>query len=115
MSAPKHPLDDPDYPLYTVAQVTELLGVPAAALRRWEREGLVQPERTEGRQRRYTRRQIEHLRQVVQLSQEGLTAAGIRRVQKLQDRIDDLEEQLAAAQPPSDSDQEILGRSQHRT
>ena len=91
----KAPLDDPDYPLFTVAQVSELLGVSAAALRRWEREHLVQPGRTKGRQRRYSRRQIEQLQQVVQLAEGGLTTAGIRRIQQLQDRIGELEDQLA--------------------
>jgi MerR family transcriptional regulator, heat shock protein HspR len=110
MDARKYPLDDPDYPLYTVAQVTELLGVPAAALRRWEREGLVRPERTTGHQRRYSRRQIEQLREVAQLSDEGLTAAGIRRVRQLQDRIDDLEDQLAATRDPSEADQASPGQ-----
>jgi MerR family transcriptional regulator/heat shock protein HspR len=91
----KPPLDDPDYPLYTVAQVSELLGVSAAALRRWEREHLVAPERSQGRQRRYSRRQIEQLQQVVQLAEDGLTTAGIRKIQQLQDRIGELEDELA--------------------
>jgi MerR family transcriptional regulator, heat shock protein HspR len=104
----KPPLDDPDYPLYTVAQVCELLGVSAAALRRWERERLVRPERSQGRQRRYSRRQIEQLQQVVQLAGDGLTTAGIRRIQQLQDRIGELEDQLAKtraeqADPPDRS------------
>jgi MerR family transcriptional regulator, heat shock protein HspR len=99
------PADDPDYPLYTVAQATELLGVNPPTLRRWEREGLVSPQRTGGGQRRYSRRQLEHLRQVVQLAGEGVTIAGIRRVLELRDRVDELEEKLAAreqADPPSD-------------
>jgi MerR family transcriptional regulator/heat shock protein HspR len=103
----KPPLDDPDYPLYTVAQVSELLGVSPAALRRWEREHLVAPERSQGRQRRYSRRQIEQLQQVVQLAEDGLTTAGIRMVQELQERIGELEDQLAKRQaeqadPPRD-------------
>lgn len=88
--------DDPDYPLYTVAQATELLGVKPPTLRRWEREGLISPRRTEGGQRRYSRRELEQLRHVAQLADEGVTTAGIRRVLKLQDRVDRLEDRLAA-------------------
>jgi MerR family transcriptional regulator/heat shock protein HspR len=90
------PSDDRDYPLYTVAQATELLGVNPPALRRWEREGLINPRRTEGGQRRYSRRELEQLRHVAQLADEGVTTTGIRRVLELQDRVDELEDRLAA-------------------
>jgi MerR family transcriptional regulator/heat shock protein HspR len=97
------PVDDPGHPLYTMAQVTETLGVAAPVLRRWERVGLIRPERTAGGQRRYSRREIERLRHVAQLVGEGMTTAGIRRVLDLEERIDELEDRLAARdadQPP---------------
>jgi MerR family transcriptional regulator/heat shock protein HspR len=90
------PVDDPDHPLYTMAQVTEALGVTAPALRRWERAGLVRPERTAGGQRRYSRREIERLQHVAQLAGEGVATSGIRRVLDLEQRIDELEDQLAS-------------------
>jgi MerR family transcriptional regulator, heat shock protein HspR len=89
-------VDDPDHPLYTMAQVTEALGVTAPALRRWERAGLIRPERTAGGQRRYSRREIEQLQHVAQLVGEGMTTSGIRRVLDLEQRIDELEDRLAA-------------------
>jgi MerR family transcriptional regulator, heat shock protein HspR len=89
-------VDDPDHPLYTMAQVTETLGVSAPVLRRWEREGLVRPERTAGGQRRYSRREIDKLQHVAQLAGEGMTASGIRRILDLEQRIDELEDRLAA-------------------
>lgn len=92
------PVDDPDYPLFTMAQMTESLGVTAPVLRRWERAGLVRPQRTAGGQRRYSRREIERLRHVAQLVGEGVTTGGIRRVLDLEQRIDDLEDRLAARQ-----------------
>jgi MerR family transcriptional regulator/heat shock protein HspR len=90
------PVDDPDHPLYTMAQVTETLGVTAPVLRRWERAGLVRPERTAGGQRRYSRREIARLQHVAQLVGEGMTTGGIRRVLDLERRIDELEDRLAA-------------------
>ena len=90
------PGDDPDQALYTMAQVTEALGVAAPVLRRWERAGLVHPERTAGGQRRYSRREIELLQHVAQLAGEGMPPAGIRRVLDLEARIDRLEDRLAA-------------------
>ena len=100
------PADDPDYPLYTVAQATELLGVNPPTLRRWEREGLVSPRRTEGGQRRYSRRELEQLRHVAQLTGEGVTTAGIRKVLALEERIERLQTELAAreaAEPPGEA------------
>jgi MerR family transcriptional regulator, heat shock protein HspR len=108
VSEGEFPSDDPDYPLYTVAQATELLGVNPPTLRRWEREGLVSPRRSGGGQRRYSRRELEQLRLVAQLADEGVTSAGIRKVLELQDRVDELEDRLAAreaadrrGEPPS--------------
>ncbi len=94
------PVDDPDHPLFTMAQVTETLGVAAAVLRRWERAGLVHPERTAGGQRRYSRREIDRLRHVAELVGEGMTTGGIRRVLDLEERIDQLEDRLAAHDRP---------------
>jgi MerR family transcriptional regulator, heat shock protein HspR len=97
-------VDDPDHPLYTMAQVTETLGVTAPVLRRWEREGLVRPERTAGGQRRYSRREIDKLQHVAQLAGEGMTASGIRRVLDLEQRIDELEDRLASRDPERPAD-----------
>jgi MerR family transcriptional regulator, heat shock protein HspR len=99
-------VDDPDHPLYTMAQVTEALGVAAPVLRRWERAGLVRPERTAGGQRRYSRRELERLQHVAQLAGEGVTTSGIRRVLDLEQRIDELEDRLASrdAERPEDAE-----------
>jgi MerR family transcriptional regulator, heat shock protein HspR len=94
------PADDPDYPLYSVTQVADMLRVTPAALRRWEREGLIHPRRTHGRQRRYSRREIGQLQRVVQLAEEGFATAAIGRLLELQDRIDDLEDRLSATLRP---------------
>jgi MerR family transcriptional regulator, heat shock protein HspR len=100
--AGKPSVDDPDYPWYTVAQATELLGVNPPTLRRWEREGLVSPQRTEGGQRRYSRRELQQLDQVAQLADEGVTTVGIRKILQLRDRVGQLEDELAVAREPTE-------------
>ncbi len=95
---PLQVLDDADAPLYTVGQVSELLGTPIAQLRRLDVQEIVQPHRSEGNQRRYTRREIQRLRDVNELIGEGLTLAGVRRVLALQDRVVELERQLSEAE-----------------
>jgi MerR family transcriptional regulator, heat shock protein HspR len=101
MSEGRLPVDDPDYPLYTMAQATETLGVNPPTLRRWEQQGLIAPQRTGGGQRRYSRRELEQLRQVAALADDGVSPAGIRKVLKLQRRIGQLEDELAAQAGPS--------------
>jgi DNA-binding transcriptional MerR regulator len=93
--------DDENAPLYTVGQVAEMLGVQAAFLRRLDTEAVVQPARSEGGQRRYTRVEILKVEKVVGLAGEGLTLAGIRRLLVLEDRVHDLQRQLNAHQGES--------------
>ena len=39
--------------LYTISEASKYLGVSTSTLRRWERDGKIIPERTQGKQRRY--------------------------------------------------------------
>jgi len=77
-----------------VGQVAKMLGVQPAFLRRLDTEAVVQPARSDGGQRRYTRLEIELVDKVAALAKEGLTLAGIRHVLALEDRVQDLEDQL---------------------
>ncbi|MFF4350197.1 MerR family transcriptional regulator [Streptomyces sp. NPDC001530] len=91
------PIDDADAALYTVGQVASMLNVQVAFLRRLDEQGLVVPDRSAGGQRRYSRRQIDRVAEVVQLAGEGVTLAGVRHVLDLRARVDQLEADLADA------------------
>jgi MerR family transcriptional regulator, heat shock protein HspR len=78
------PIDDRSAALYTVGQVADMLGVQQAFLRRLDTEALVQPARSPGGQRRYSRDDIGLVQRVTTLTNEGLTLAGIRRVLALE-------------------------------
>jgi MerR family transcriptional regulator/heat shock protein HspR len=88
------PFDDEHAPLYTVGQVAGMLGVQAAFLRRLDTEAVVQPARSEGGQRRYSRSEIARVQQVSDMAGEGMTLAGIRRILLLEAEIADLRRQL---------------------
>jgi MerR family transcriptional regulator/heat shock protein HspR len=90
------PIDDADAALYTVGQVADMLSTQAPYLRRLDQEEVVQPSRSAGGQRRYSRRQVERARRAVDLADEGLSVAGIRHVLNLEDQVADLEAQLDA-------------------
>lgn len=73
-----------------------MLGVQPAFLRRLDAEAVVQPARSDGGQRRYTRLDIDLVEKVAGLAGEGLTLAGIRRILTLEGQVDDLQRRLAA-------------------
>ena len=89
-------LDDATWPVYTVGQVAQLLGVQPAFLRRLDTQEVVQPARSQGGQRRYTRTEIDRIQQVTSLAGEGFTLLAIRRVLELQSEVTELRRQLAA-------------------
>jgi len=91
---PPLPFDDDQAPLYTVGQVADMLGVQPAFLRRLDLEEVVQPARSGGGQRRYSRSEIARVQQVSTLAGEGLTLASIRRILGLEAEVADLKQQL---------------------
>jgi MerR family transcriptional regulator, heat shock protein HspR len=97
---PSLPLDDADRPLFTVGQVSEMLEVQQAFLRRLDEFAVVSPSRSAGGQRRYTRNEIVVVRYVVDLVDDGLTLSAVRRVLALETRVRELQAErdaLAAA------------------
>ena len=92
---PSLPLDDENLPLFTVGQVSEMLEIQQAVLRRLDEFRVVRPSRSAGGQRRYTRNEITIVQYVVELAGEGLTLAAIRRVLELEARVKDLEDERA--------------------
>jgi MerR family transcriptional regulator/heat shock protein HspR len=88
---PSLPFEDENRPLFTVGQVSDMLEVQQAFLRRLDEFGVVRPSRSGGGQRRYTRGEITVVQYVVQLADQGLTLAAIRRVLELEARVRELE------------------------
>jgi MerR family transcriptional regulator, heat shock protein HspR len=88
---PSLPLDDENLPLFTVGQVSIMLEVQQAFLRRLDDFGVVRPSRSDGGQRRYTRREITVVQYVVELAGEGMSLAGIRRILELEAQVRELE------------------------
>ena len=79
-----------DRALYIISVAADLAGVHPQTLRIYERKGLIEPARTEGRSRRYSDRDIALLRRIQELTNEGVSLVGVR-------KIIDLENELARA------------------
>ena len=88
-------IDDHQAPLYTVGQVAELLDVQPAFIRRLDTEQVVQPARSAGRQRRYSRDEVGQVQAVARMAGEGMTLPGIKRIFALEAEVESLLAQVA--------------------
>ena len=80
-------LDDPDYPALTMSQAAELLGVQAAFLRSLDTSGVLQPYRSPGGHRRYSRHQLGIAARVRVLLDDGHSLASAETIVGLQDEL----------------------------
>ena len=81
-------------------------------LRIYERKGLIEPSRTSGRSRRYSDRDIALLQRIQELTNEGVSLVGVRKIlaleaelEDLRDRVDEL--QKASARAATDLEQAV--------
>jgi MerR family transcriptional regulator/heat shock protein HspR len=87
---------DADTPVFAIAVAAELAGMHPQTLRQYDRIGLVVPGRTTGGSRRYSTRDIEQLREVAQLSAQGMSLPAIARLLDLEDENRMLRRRVAA-------------------
>jgi MerR family transcriptional regulator/heat shock protein HspR len=107
------PLDD-DQPVYVMSVASELSGLHPQTLRQYERLGLVAPDRSGGRNRRYSMRDIMRLREVQDLASEGINLAGIQRVLELQAEVEQLRRRLNQYEREKSSTALVVWRPQRR-
>lgn len=89
------PERDPFQAVFVISVAAELAGVHPQTLRIYERKGLVDPARTGGGSRRYSEADIQRLRRIQELTNEGLNLAGVKRVMALEDEVVRLRTRLA--------------------
>jgi len=73
--------------VYIISVAAELTGVHPQTLRVYERKGLVAPARTGGMSRRYSETDLDRVRRVLELTNEGLNLAGVARVLELEAHV----------------------------
>ena len=67
--------------LFLISMAAEMLGMHPQTLRKYERLGLIQPSRTIGSMRLYSREDLERLRLIKRLVDElGINLAGVQRL-----------------------------------
>jgi MerR family transcriptional regulator, heat shock protein HspR len=73
--------------LYVISVAAELAGVHPQTLRIYERKGLLAPARTTGRSRRYSDRDIALLQRIQELTNDGVSLAGVQRILAMEDEL----------------------------
>jgi len=87
-------MKDDERALYIISVAAELAGAHPQTLRIYERKGLIEPSRTEGRSRRYSDRDIVLLQRIQELTNEGVSLAGVRKILELEADLDEARERI---------------------
>lgn len=90
-------MPDDTTPIFTMRIAAQMVGVHQQTLRGYEREGLIRPARSSGRQRIYSEADIARLRMIRRLISElGVNVAGADIILHLREQIAQLEAENAA-------------------
>ena len=83
-----------DAPVYVISVAAEMAGLHPQTLRQYDRLGLVSPNRTGGRNRLYSMRDIARLREVQRLAADGVNLSGIQRILELEEQLEAIRSRL---------------------
>ena len=88
-------MDRESRPRYVISIAARMVGIEAHVLRYYEKLGLIQPERTEGRIRLYSEDDIARLRYIKTLMCDcGVNPAGAEVALRLMQRMQEMQQQI---------------------
>jgi DNA-binding transcriptional MerR regulator len=93
--------DDDQYPAYTMGRAAEMLGATQNFLRSLDEAGLIEPQRSVGGHRRYSRHQLRIAARVRELVDQGTGLDAACRIISLEDQLHDAQRQNTT-QPPAE-------------
>ena len=108
------PSQDRGRAVYVISVAAELIGAHPQTLRNYERGGLLDPSRTAGGSRRFSEADLDRLRRIQSLVNEGLNLEGVRRVLRLEDEVAKLQRELVAQDARARAEIEAERRSHCR-
>jgi MerR family transcriptional regulator, heat shock protein HspR len=82
--------------VYGISVTSELSGIAPQTLRLYERRGLLTPSRSDGGTRRYSDDDLERLKRITELVEQGINLAGIAQILDLQTKNIQLESDYTA-------------------
>jgi MerR family transcriptional regulator, heat shock protein HspR len=84
-----------DEPVYLISVVANILNIHPQTLRQYEREGLLEPSRTQGRMRLYSQRDIDKMKLILRLTRNmGVNLAGVDIILQLKEQIDEMRDEI---------------------
>lgn len=89
MAQPDDMLDDEDYPAYTMGRAAEIVGTSQDFLRRLGEAKLIEPLRSAGGHRRYSRYQLRLAARARQLCDDGTALEAACRIIILEDQLEE--------------------------
>ncbi|MBB5930641.1 MerR family transcriptional regulator [Streptomyces echinatus] len=100
------PLDDDDFPAYTMGRAADMLGTTPAFLRALGEHRLITPLRSEGGHRRYSRYQLRIAARARELVDQGTPIEAACRIIVLEDQLEEaqrINEQMRTQGPEPQS------------
>ncbi len=105
---------DEETPVYAISVAAALAGLHPQTLRQYDRLGLVSPNRTVGRNRLYSVRDIHRLKEVQRLAADGVNLTGIMRILDLEEQLERVRRRLDALESEQRSTALVVWRPQRR-
>lgn len=105
---------DVDAAVYGITVASQIANLHPQTLRQYDRLGLVSPGRTDGRTRLYSLRDIARLKEIAQLTADGVNLAGIQRIMQLEEENLRLRKRLEEVTKQVSSTAVVVWRPQRR-
>jgi len=88
-------MTDKGKPLYMIGVVAEMVKIHPQTLRMYEKKGLIQPSRSEGKTRMYSADDVEDIARLVRLTRDlGVNLAGVEIILKMRRRMVDMQREI---------------------
>ncbi|MGQ9675243.1 MAG: heat shock protein transcriptional repressor HspR [Chloroflexota bacterium] len=102
-------MNERDEPCYVISIAAKMVNMHPQTLRYYERLGLVEPSRTQGRIRLYSDRDIHKLQHIQRLMSElGVNLAGVEVIMNMTERIYQMENEMKQMQARMEAEIERL-------
>jgi len=100
-----------EQPRYVISIAAQILGVHPQTLRLYEREGLVEPQRSGGKIRLYSERDIDRVRCIMRLTSDlGVNLAGAEAILYMRERILQVHREMDQMRRQMEAELEALRR-----
>jgi DNA-binding transcriptional MerR regulator len=99
--------DDEHYPAYTMGRAADMLGATQGFLRSLDENGLIQPQRSAGGHRRYSRHQLRLAARVRELVTQGTPIDAACRIITLEDQLHEAQQHNAEQRDAQQGNAEV--------